>query len=702
MPPRFTPNLCCRFGYDDTTCTAPITNGNCEWHATENYCTKKGDEVPCSLYYGDNDDEFGMKCPLDRCDKVESEEQRESYGNVEISYRCVEKGEILACEEYNSFESSEVLGATCPQDRCKYHFCPLNLCWSSDSEPPCEYYPPKACVESAKCKWKHLNGGNPTDGECAECPAGTDCSDVWHGPDEDECDNQDTGKECNTYEVFDCPYPRCREDYNDDPNENPFGNPCPNGAEVDNGVCRDPECKDLFGESECRAKTECTYDSNADLCYDANDMSKFSCFELYDKSNCEAAPYGSVCQFVMVEPQYDEGECIPKSEPVKCSLFYSEEGCTTADAAKSLGCRWDSATSYCLRADEETPCGAYYGKEECEAELRCKFYDIDDISVCLEADKDLPCSCLSMSSYGANRTACLDTGYCSYEPPSQGNEGHAECKQCPVTSAGIVCPGEKLCSEYSARDCPYERCEKTYIPASKTEVCGEPPCRYKYNKEECLSPTVHQDGRGCHWTDMGEDDGLCWPDHLPHVCNTIYTEDFCTNTAKLPPPEGWGIECEFSNYECRGTNELPPCWEYYESADKCNEQSTCKWSDGECVFDSDASKNVPDPADELDGNGDGTGNEDSSKCTDDLFATVKTALEEASEQCVEIGRRSRRQDGYGYEEYHREATTGQLKCLEYFLGQIEGAPQTLKTACPCIWLWAEDMDETYDWMLIKC
>lgn len=643
-------------------------------------------------------------------------------------YKCVEKDEILACEEYTSWDERQVPGAECPKDRCTYHYCPLNLCWPSGSEPSCEYYPAKACTESATCKWKPLGNGYATEGECLSCPAGTDCSEVWNGPDEEACDGDgprhDTGKACTTYGASNCPNPRCHIQYPDDmgPEGNEF--PC-GGAEGENAFCREKKCIDLYSEVECRANTACTYDSNYNTCFDANDMSNFPCRQfLYTKESCGAAPFSSVCQWVATHnDEYDDGLCIPKNDTVKCILFSDQGDCLGSDAAKALSCQWHEETYRCLGKGEQAPCGAFYDKDACEAEpTRCKYYDTDGQSFCYDASKEIPCSCHT------DRMPCIDSGYCSFDDDPSTNYGE-RCKECPVTAAGVVCPDAKSCSEYPAtgEHCPYERCEVTHNPVTKKLECTEQPCIFA-GKDECVSTEIKKDGRGCHWTsfssyggdydyDQGTYNGKCWPDHLPHVCEEADDhEHFCTNTAKLPPPQGWGIECEYKGWKCLEKGETLPCRdiEPYDEA-TCTVQEDCKWmtdkySTGECMFDGDVSKDMPDPTDQLDGKGDGTGNEDPKNCDDDQFAKVKAALEEASEQCVEIGRRNRRLQGGDYSDDYSdyappEATTGQIKCLEYFLGQIEGSPQSLKDACPCIWLWAREIAEdeyNHQWMLIKC
>jgi hypothetical protein len=111
----------------------------------------------------------------------------------------------------------------------------------------------------------------------------------------------------------------------------------------------------------------------------------------------------------------------------------------------------------------------------------------------------------------------------------------------------------------------------------------------------------------------------------------------------------------------------------------------------------------------LTGNGDGTGNEDATKCTSELYSKVSPKLEKAESECI-VYRRRRNADVdtqiiAPLQAPSRERKTTidqQLECMAYFLGQTPN-PMTVGDACPCLWAWATEIEPFEDhWMKIAC
>ena len=115
------------------------------------------------------------------------------------------------------------------------------------------------------------------------------------------------------------------------------------------------------------------------------------------------------------------------------------------------------------------------------------------------------------------------------------------------------------------------------------------------------------------------------------------------------------------------------------------------------------------------GAGDGTGNEDLSKCSAADYDAVSAKLEVAGEECIIVGmRRSERAGVRGRQARavdggdgtqtaaESDASVEQLECLAYFLSRTPN-PTTVAQACPCLWFHATEVQPWNDsWMKVKC
>jgi hypothetical protein len=338
---------------------------------------------------------------------------------------------------------------------------------------------------------------------------------------------------------------------------------------------------------------------------------------------------------------------------------------------------------------DDMPCTAYnQDPSSCPAN-KCELID----GVCWEAGKELPCESLCSAS------TCIATGRCLY---NDQNNGMGKCTACE--SSG--CPAEKECSTYKTEEtCPESHCTFNYFDHADDSAddhddhadddkgdpnsfdygeCVAHQCVSMWDVAECQGAGGQK--LGCKWDPA---DASCWPAAFSKPCDQFYDGTACNNNA--------GCDWNAEKYECGEKGATPFCENQYTDKE-CNALSNCQWN-SEQYSCSEKSSNFPSTPPPLNGPGDGTGNEDMTKCTSSLYSAVKPKLEAAEVECIVHGRRARAADG---RVARGSGTDQQLECLAYFLGQSPN-PTTISDACPCLWAWATEIKPWEDhWMKIKC
>jgi len=719
--------------------------GGCKWNDEMYYCSSDG-KVPCALSYpeGDNYDKCPSGCqysditsgcieqgskPL--CEVIYDEadckkngctfsdvlykcwdtdrqipcQEFEYYGSencpkycqftqtggdaADGEGRCMVQGGVTACEEY--YDEGE-----CPKERCNWYPDPIDKCWAKDKEIPCSDFDAMSCAPAKTCKWnKDTDATDDFQGWCGKCPT-SDCTEAvpggggGGGNDEPSGgDIPDDGKPCKDHdENMDgddfqpCPEPRCYMDYgmNDDGSTDMCG-------AYSGGNCRDAVCNDhMYDEVSCEKQSGCAFDTTSNICYDTS--GDFPCQNAYTNSECPSAhcDWKDAPVDSSGSPQGD-GFCVVKGQAVPCERYSGFTGdICEAQSESGDNCIWIEALETCVtkaRA-EDMPCAAYNQDPSRCPEPKCTLEN----GICWEVGKEIPCSAVCSSG------SCLATGKCQWKQESSGM-GYGQCSEC---SAG-GCPAVKECSTYKDEmTCPESHCTFEYNDmetddddfggmgggggmggsddmgggGSMAGECVKHQCVTMYDQGECTSSAL-----GCTWN---ANDYSCWPNGFSKPCSDIWDQDACS-AAGCSYVEEMG--------QCREKGGEVLCHDQYEQAD-CIKLSQCEYTNYECQEKRSVLPSTPPP---LNGNGDGTGNEDPTKCTPALYDQVKAKLEAADSECIVEGRKRSRRGS---------SQDQQLECLAYFLEQAPN-PTTVATACPCLWAWATEIKPWEDhWMKIKC
>ena len=420
------------------------------------------------------------------------------------------------------------------------------------------------------------------------------------------------------------------------------------GAGGSSAKCRDSTCEDLqYDEVACGAKTDtgkpdgtkiCTYDESG-ICYTTGQP--IPCKEVYEEETCTKQPD---CAF-----DSDDYVCYEKGNR-GCDTYVSDTGCTGAS-----GCAWWPQMMSCKKSGEEMPCSAFAEEGDCPAARGCEYKE----GMCWEKDKDIPCAAF------CSAFTCENSGQCLFD------QTNFACKPCE----GGNCPAQKACKTYTSEEtCPEAHCEFIFNEAEEdgagvAGVCQDRSCTSVYTSSECGSKD------GCQWyAGKFSGEGNCFVKGYDLACNMLYEEDACGDK---------GCTWDSANYRCNEKGATTPCELF--TVDECP-ATRCKATEYECQIDP---ATLPSEPPTLSGAGDGTGNEDSSKCTPAKHDAIKAKLESAESECFVHGRkRSRRDDK-------------QLECLEYFLHQTPSID--IIEACPCLWFWGKQVSPGMDhWMQIPC
>lgn len=317
-------------------------------------------------------------------------------------------------------------------------------------------------------------------------------------------------------------------------------------------------------------------------------------------------------------------------------------------------------------AADALPCSAYNSEDSCPAP-KCDKID----GVCWETGKALPCSAV------CTPYECVATGRCMYSTTTGGDMAMGgQCLECE----GGACPTTKTCSTFtSPENCPESHCTWSFEEDADNYdagICEPHVCVSIYEAAEC---------KGHAECTYSADTQSCWPTAFKKPCKEFWDQSPCESAQCT-----WDSE----KYICFEKGAKIPCADLYEEAD-CGKDSTCTWADYECRVNQGLEPSTPPP---LPGKGDGTGNEDESKCTSELFSKVSPKLAQAESECIVY--RQRRDTDAGRD--RRTTKDQQLECLAYFL---EASPNsmTVADACPCLWAWATEIDPFEDhWMKIAC
>ena len=327
-----------------------------------------------------------------------------------------------------------------------------------------------------------------------------------------------------------------------------------------------------------------------------------------------------------------------------------------------------AGTYTCVDKDYQPQCNEYGREGDCPASDGCTWTN----GVCWEEGKDIPCAAFCTAF------ECTASGKCQFD------KNMYTCNDCE----GGSCPKLGECSSYTTDlTCPEAKCEFAYddvdgYSATPSGTCQDKVCVGIYNKDECNGQAA-----GCEWhagAEPGIDNGSCFKKGFNVPCNKIWDEDDCAANSCT-----WDAD----EYSCSEKGVTGGC--HMIDEDDCKSgtvNADCEWNDNryQCMVKSSVEPATPPP---LNGKGDGTGNEDESKCTPQKFDEVKSKLEQAEDECIVVGRRNRNA---------RDADEQQLECLAYFLAQSPN-PTTTKDACPCLWFFAKEVSPWNDhWMQIPC
>jgi hypothetical protein len=445
---------------------------------------------------------------------------------------------------------------------------------------------------------------------------------------------------------------------------------CGGGGE---GTCRDAICSDhIYDEIGCGKQTGCTYDDASSICWDGTN---FPCSDSYSEDEC---PSSKGCSWVPAPVssygnQEGDGFCVKQGQGIPCSSFSGNmdgTACTGTDDGTGSNCVWIQAIESCMTKSkaDDLPCSEYNQDPDSCPAPKCALTN----GVCWETGKELPCSAI------CSQAACANTGHCYFNEGS-GNMEMGVCEECE----GGQCPKVKACNTYTSEDnCPQSHCTFEYDEDGISDdepmndggemkgTCVDHQCVTMWDSSECSSSTL-----GCKWNAA---EYSCWPNAFDKPCETFYDEKPCNDA---------GCQFDSNSYTCTEKGAKQFCNTIYEEGD-CNKLDYCEYKDWSCYQ---KASNFPSTPPPLNGNGDGTGNEDATKCTLDAYDKVKAHLEAADTECV-IHDRKRR----------GSSKDQQLECLTYFLAQSPN-PTTIPEACPCLWAWATEIRPQEDhWMKIAC
>lgn len=343
-------------------------------------------------------------------------------------------GAVIACEEYYDED--------CPSSRCTYYGDPLYRCVAKDKSIPCVDLDEYACKPLKTCKWTddENNDGQSGEGFCGDCPAGADCTETTNNDDVDPEPMPDDGKPCadhnnqpgpGTDDYNPCPEPRC---YLAFPviSDGSLGMCGGYGG----GTCRDAVCTDhSYDERSCTKQTGCTYDADANVCYDSAG-GVFPCSAIFDETECPT----DKCDWkqpVGTPPQGD-GFCIKKGAGIPCNAFSGEmsgSACEGNDDGDGNKCVWVEQLESCFtkQAADDMACSIYNEDPDACPAPKCELQQ----GVCWETGKELPCSAICEAS------TCELTGHCTYKA-SDGGDRMGVCSECEDSG----CPAQKPCSSY--------------------------------------------------------------------------------------------------------------------------------------------------------------------------------------------------------------------------------------------------------------
>jgi len=718
-------------GDDGTTCPS-----GCEYNEMTSGCIEKGGKVLCEVIYAGEDECKKNGCDFNDvlykcwdkgrtipCQEFEfySQANCPSYCQyvdtggkpTEGDGKCVTKGSVTACEEY--FSEDE-----CPKDRCKFYPEPLERCWAIDKEIPCsDLNTVESCDPSKTCQWhKSTDAVDDFEGYCGKCHT-TDCSQAvptggggsnsGGGNDEPDCTNPqgcgipDDGKPCADHngEEMDgddfvmCPEPRCTEDYGGGGAAGD-SNMC---GSYSGSTCRDAKCEDhMYDQVSCAKQSGCTFEPQSNICYETNGV--FPCDESYQNSDCPA----SYCDWKAAPTDSNgnsegDGFCVLKGTEPTCTRYSGGSGETCEQQSEGSSddqkCVWIDALETCVTKAkaEDLPCTSYNQDPDLCPSPKCALLN----GICWKAGEELPCNAVCSAA------SCLGTGKCAWN--TQGN-GMGTCTECKASG----CPAVKDCTTYKDEEtCPETHCTFEFNedgggggddimdddtggggggpgmgggmggggggggPAGPAGECVDHQCVGMYEASECSSSAL-----GCDWDNVNS---RCWPSAFDPPCNEIWDKTGCTAA---------GCEYDSTAYECKEKGQKAYCRMQYDEAD-CNALGYCEYdSNYNC---NEKASNMPSTPPPLTGAGDGSGNEDYTKCTSTMYDEVKAKLEAADTECV-IHDRTRARRG--------NAVDQQLECLAYFLEQSPN-PTTVAKACPCLWAWSIEINPGMDhWMKIKC
>lgn len=298
---------------------------------------------------------------------------------------------------------------------------------------------------------------------------------------------------------------------------------------------------------------------------------------------------------------------------------------------------------------------------DCPASSGCAWTN----GICWAEGKAIPCNAF------CNAFECDNSGACQFDTTEW------MCKACD----GGSCPKLAACATYTDPEkCPESKCTFAYDEAENysSDVKGE--CKDKvcigvYDATECAGLTD-----GCDWNAELEQ---CFKKGYSSPCNKIWEDAKCTSNGC-----SWDDE---NGYCSEKSSSATSCHRIYDEGD-CNAKADCEYNadNYECEIKKSLEPTTPPP---LTGKGDGTGNEDQSKCTASAYNAVKGKLEQAEEECIVVGRHNR---------HVRSTDEQQLECLAYFLAQKPN-PTTVQDACPCLWFFGDEVSPWEDhWMQVKC
>ena len=253
--------------------------------------------------------------------------------------------------------------------------------------------------------------------------------------------------------------------------------------------------------------------------------------------------------------------------------------------------------------------------------------------------------------------------------------------------------------------------------------CSDKVCAGIHDAEECQDH--NSGGLSCSWsTVVNSAPGRCTVAGYALPCNMLSGADQCASGGG---GGGGGSSGGGQTRECIWNADYYMCQDKSVLDRECHTftPATCPITDGSkcevvvraasgyrvCQVKKALEPATPPPTN---GAGDGTGNEDLSKCSAADYDAVSAKLEVAGEECIIVGmRRSERAGVRGMQARavdggdgtqtaaESDASVEQLECLAYFLSRTPN-PTTVAQACPCLWFHATEVQPWNDsWMKVK-